>query len=112
MNDARLASSGCALHEPFALQVLGTEMAPEFPDRCIVIIDPAPTTVRSGMYVFAEVEGVRWLREYVKDDAGNEQLRALDPQFPVIALHGLQWQVLGVVIQRNIRRKIKHYPIR
>jgi SOS-response transcriptional repressor LexA len=101
-------SGGCALQEPFALQVLGLDMEPEFPDKCIVIVEPTEAC-RDGMYVFAEVEGVRWLRQYHRDDQGREWLRSLHEQFPNIELTGLEWKVLGVVIQRNIRRKIKHY---
>ena len=99
---------GCALQEPFALQVLGPDMEPEFPDRCIVIVEPN-STARDGMHLFAEVEGVRWLRQYRRDEQGRQWLIALHPDFPDIALDGLEWSVLGVVIQRNIRRKIKHY---
>jgi SOS-response transcriptional repressor LexA len=83
-------------------------MEPEFPDRCIVIIEPTDQR-RSGMYVFAEVEGVRWFRQYIQDAEGREWLIALNDLYPKIALTGLDWKVLGVVIQRNIRRKIKHY---
>jgi len=103
-----LDGGGCALQEPFALQVLGPDMEPEFPDKCIVIIEPTQHC-RSGMYVFVEVEGVRWFRQYLKDAQGRERLMAQNPMFPDIELNGLQWEVLGVVIQRNIRRKIKHY---
>ena len=100
--------SGCALQEPFALQVLGSDMEPEFPDKCIVIIEPT-AACRSGMYVFAQVEGVRWFRQYIRDEQGREWLMTLNERFPNIELTGLEWQVLGVIIQRNIRRQIKHY---
>jgi SOS-response transcriptional repressor LexA len=99
---------GCALQEPFALQVLGPDMEPEFPDKCIVIVEPTPVC-RSGMYVFAEVEGVRWFRQYLRDAQGRETLVSLNDAFPDIDLGGLDWKVLGVIIQRNMRRKIKHY---
>lgn len=103
-----LDNGGCALQEPFALQVLGPDMEPEFPDGCVVIIEPTQAA-DDGMYIFAEVEGVRWLRQYHRDAQGAQRLCALNPSFPEIALDGLEWNVLGVVIQRNIRRKIKHY---
>ena len=108
MTEPLLEQSGCSLHEPFALQVLGADMEPEFPDKCIVIIEPTDQC-RSGMYVFAEVEGVRWFRQYLKDREGREWLLALNETYPEIELTHLEWQVLGVIIQRNIRRKIKHY---
>jgi SOS-response transcriptional repressor LexA len=96
------------MHEPYALQVLGDQMEPEFPDKCIVIIEPT-NQYRNGVYVFAEVEGVRWFRQYVRDEEGREWLIALNRRYPEIDLTGLEWKVLGVIIQRNIRRQIKHY---
>ena len=108
MTDPNLGGTGCSMHEPFALQVLGNEMEPEFPDRCIIIIEPT-NQCRNGCYVFVEVEGVRWFRKYVKDTDGHEWLVAENRLYPEIALDDLEWTVLGVVIQRNVRRKIKHY---
>ena len=108
MADPTLDSGGCSLQEPFALQVLGDQMEPEFPDKCVVIIEPTPQC-RDGMFVFADVEGVRWFRQYRKDGDGREWLIALNDLYPEIELTGLEWAVLGVIIQRNIRREIKHY---
>lgn len=108
MADPTPDSTACSLLEPYALQVLGDEMEPEFPDQCIVVI--APTDQCSDQsYVFAEVDGVRWFRQYIKDDSGAERLVALNPRYPAIALAGVDWSVLGVIVQRNIRRQIKHY---
>jgi SOS-response transcriptional repressor LexA len=101
-------STDCSLSEPYALQVLGNEMEPEFPDRCIVIIDPTDKC-GDGSFVFVEVEGVRWFRQYREDGAGNRWLCALNGLYPEIELNGLDFKILGVIIQRNIRRQIKHY---
>ncbi len=98
----------CDHLEPYALQVLGDSMEPEFPDQCIVIIEPIDR-VASGAYVFVEVEGVRWFRQYVKDEDGREWLIALNDLYPEIDLTGLEWKILGVITQRNVRRKITHY---
>ncbi|QIK37156.1 S24 family peptidase [Caldichromatium japonicum] len=106
--DALYEISGCAQREPFALQVLGDEMEPEFPNGCIIIIEPSHSCPNPS-YVFAEVEGVRWFREYHRDPDGRERLVALNPLYPEIDLTGLEWLVLGVIVQRNIRRRIKHY---
>lgn len=108
-------SSSCAELEPYALQVLGDSMEPEFPDQCIVIIEPI-TQVRNGMYVMALVEGVRWFRQYFNDDSG-ERLVALNTLYPEIALSGLEWKAEGLIVQRNlkrdrakgVRRNVKHY---
>ena len=108
MTDDTFDFTGCSLSEPYALQVLGNEMEPEFPDQCIVVIRPEDSCA-DGMNVFVEVEGVRWFRQYRRDETGRETLVALNDLYPEIDLTGLEWQVLGIIIQRNIRRQIKHY---
>ena len=100
--------SDCSYKELFALQVLGDSMEPEFPDRCVVVIEPADVCA-TGAYVFVEVEGVRWFRQYVEDPPGRPKLIALNDLYPVIDLAGVEFKVLGVIVQRNIRRQIKHY---
>jgi phage repressor protein C with HTH and peptisase S24 domain len=102
-----LKDSQCSLSENYAAQVLGDSMEPEFPDQCVVIIHPTDCAY-NGAYVFAEVEGVRWFRQYVRDAEG-ERLVALNALYPEIFLDKLEWQILGIVVQRNIRRKVKHY---
>ena len=92
----------CAELEPFALQVLGDSMEPEFPDQCIVIIEPA-NRAEDGMYIMALVEGVRWFRQY-RIDAEGERLVALNDLYPEIPLRGLEWKVEGLIVQRNLRR--------
>lgn len=101
-------SGNCSASEPYALQVLGDSMEPEFPDKCIVIIDPADKCGHEA-YIFVEVEGVRWFRQYIKDENNKESLLALNPLYPEIELEGLEWKVLGIIVQRNIKRVIKHY---
>ena len=48
--------SGCAGNEPFVLQVLGDSMEPEFPDGCMVIVEPS-NQVKSGYFVIASRGG-------------------------------------------------------
>lgn len=99
--------SDCSYNEPFALQVLGDSMEPEFPDQCIIVLERADRA-SNGMYVMALVEGVRWFRQYLNDEQG-ERLVALNELYPEIPLEGLDWHVEAVCYQRNINRKIKHY---
>ena len=107
--------SSCSHLEPFALQVLGNSMEPEFPDQCVVVIEPSDWC-RHGMYIMALVEGVRWFRQYLSDELG-ERLVALNDIYPPIALQGLEWKVEGIIMQRTLRRgqtqsgrrEIKHY---
>ncbi len=101
-------TTDCSLAEPFALQVLGPDMEPEFPDRCIIIIDPTDQC-GDGAYVFAEVEDSRWFRQYREDADGNKWLAAENELFPDIALNDVEFKILGVIIQRNVRRKTKKY---
>jgi len=101
-------NTDCSLSEPYALQVLGNDMEPEFPDQCIVIIAPSDHC-GDGAYVFIEVEGVRWFRQYRADAQGNKWLAAGNDLYPDIELNGVDHTILGVIVQRNIRRQIKHY---
>ena len=99
----------CSLSEPYALQVLGPDMEPEFPDQCIVVIDPTDQC-GDGAYVFIEVEDVRWFRQYREDAAGNRWLVAENPLYPDIELNGRPYKILGVIVQRKVRRQpAKHY---
>lgn len=103
--DASLSS--CSSSEPFALQVLGDSMEPEFPDECIVVIEPNDEC-SDGAYVMAEVENSLWFRQYFNDDKG-ERLVAVNDSYPDIPLGDMQWKILGVIVQRNVRRDVKHY---
>ena len=102
-----LDQAGCSYNEPFALQVLGDSMEPEFPDGCIIILERTDR-VAHGMYIMTLVEGVRWFRQYLNDEKG-ERLVALNDLYPEIPLEGLDWKPEAVVLQRNLKRKIKHY---
>lgn len=93
----------CSESEPFALQVLGDSMEPEFPDECIVTIEPSDWC-QHGMYIMCMVEDTRWFRQYLKDEHG-ERLVALNDLYPEIPLEGLEWKVEGIIMQRVLRRK-------
>ena len=107
--------SSCSSSEPFALQVIGDSMEPEFPDASIVVIEPSDWC-QHGRYIMALVEGVRWFRQYLRDDEG-ERLVALNDIYPAIGLAGLDWKVEGIIMQRTLRRaqtssgrrEVKHY---
>ena len=95
--------SSCSESEPFALQVLGDSMEPEFPDGCIITIEPSGQCA-SGMFIMCMVEDTRLFRQYIKDDEG-ERLIALNDMYPEIYLDGLSWKIEGVIMQRVLRRK-------
>jgi len=51
-----MVEGNCSTLEPYALRVLGDSMEPEFPDGCIVIVDPGYAP-RDGAYVVVEYAG-------------------------------------------------------
>lgn len=97
----------CSSKEPFALQVLGDSMEPEFPDQCIIVIEPSDRCL-DGMYIMAMIEGTRWFRQYRNDEQG-ERLTAVNDTYPDIPLKDLNWKPEGIIMQRNIKREVKHY---
>ncbi len=100
--------TGCASSEPYALQVIDDSMEPEFPNQCIIIIDPFPQC-GDGAFVFVEYDKVRWFRRFV---IRNERkfLVALNDRYPEFELTE-DYTIIGLVVQRNVKRKIKHYPM-
>ncbi len=107
MEESQHTLGNCSAREPFALRVLGNSMEPEFPDGCIVVFEPSDQCIH-GMYIMALVEGVRWFRLYIEDEQG-ERLVALNDLYPEIPLQDLEWKAEAIAIQRNIKRKVKHY---
>jgi len=98
----------CSYNELYALQVLDDSMEPEFPAKCVIVIEPSEVCA-SGAYVIINVDGERLFRQLMRDDSGQEQLVPLNPQYPTTALAGTNHKIEGVIVQRNIRSKIKHY---
>ena len=99
---------GCAANEPFALRVLGDSMEPEFPDGCVVIIEPT-SNVKSGSYVMAEVDGEYIFRLFVAD---NEKylLKPLNAGYPTLQIENPD-AIKGLITQRSgtRRRDYKRY---
>jgi phage repressor protein C with HTH and peptisase S24 domain len=98
----------CSYNELYALQVLDDSMEPEFPEKCIIVIEPSQVCA-SGAYVIITVDGERWFRQFVTDEENNSRLIALKEGYPEIELEGTDYQIEGVIVQRNIKREIKHY---
>ena len=98
----------CSYNELHALQVLDDSMEPEFPKDCIIVIEPSEVC-GSDAYVIAVVNGERWFRRFERDEQGLEKLTADNPDYPDIQLQGCEFNIVGVIVQRNVKRKIKHY---
>jgi SOS-response transcriptional repressor LexA len=101
-------SNDCSYNELYPLQVLDDSMEPEFPQKCVIVIEPSEVCA-TGAYIVAEVDGERWFRQYVAGGERGKRLVALKAGFPDIELDDKVFKILGVVVQRNLGRKIKHY---
>lgn len=98
----------CSYNELHPLQVLDDSMEPEFPRDCIIVIEPSEVCA-PGAYVIATQGDQRWFRQYVKDAEGRQKLIAVNSNYPEIPLENGKFKIEGVIVQRNVRRKIKHY---
>ena len=102
MNDL----SNCSASEPFALQVIGDDMAPEFVDGHIIIVDPGGK-LSSGCYVVARHQGEMIFRQLIIDQNAYS-LRALDTNLAEIALPKGVEDIVGVISQRSGKRRSEH----
>ena len=94
--------SGCASAEPFALQVLGNSMAPEFYEGCVVIVDPGAALTHGAFVVAEHGDGV--ILRQLSIDEGQWSLNALETGHPRIRIAG-PGVIRGVVTQRAGRRR-------
>ena len=98
--------ANCSASEPFALRVIGNDMAPEFRDGHIVIVDPGGR-VRDGCFVIARCGDEHLLRQLVIE-AAQWHLRALDPAIEDLLLENGLAGIVGVVSQRSGTRRREH----
>lgn len=100
--------AGCSGGESFALRVLGDDMAPEFNEGDIIIVEP-DGALRDGSFVLAHLRS-EWIFRQLARRGEGWCLRALNParpDLPEISLPDLA-AVQGVVIQKAVpgRRKL------
>ena len=105
MND-RPSGVECSASEPFALRVIGDDMAPEFRDGHIVIIDPGGV-IRPGCFVVANTQDGIVLRQLVVD-GDRWRLQALDDRIEPISIKPSPANIVGVVSQRAGKRRREH----
>jgi DNA polymerase V len=98
--------SNCSASEPFALRVVGDDMAPEFEDGHIIVVDPGGQ-VRSGCYVIAQPDGQMIFRQLIQDE-DRWLLRALAPAIDDVPLDNGLGDIVGVISQRAGRRRREH----
>ena len=98
--------SNCSASEPFALRVIGDDMAPEFVDGHIIVIDPGGH-LNSGCYVVANHAGDMIFRQLIID-GGDYRLVALKPGLPELRLENGVADIVGVISQRAGKRRREH----
>ena len=96
----------CASSEPYALRVIGDDMAPEFCDGHIVVVDPGGR-VASGCYVVARHGRQLYLRQLFIVD-GQFRLRALAGEQRELVLESGLDDIVGVISQRAGKRRREH----
>jgi DNA polymerase V len=102
MNDL----SNCSASEPFALRVIGDDMAPEFVDGNIIIVDPGGK-LSSGCYVVARHLDEMIFRQLIIAQ-NSYSLRALDTSLDEIVLSKGVEDIVGVISQRSGKRRSEH----
>ena len=100
-----MADNSCSALEPYALRVLGDSMEPEFPDGCVVIVDPGHPP-RDGAYVIVEFAGDVFFRQLVFDGE-RRFLKPLNPKYGGFELTP-PYTVRGGVVQQRGRRRSQH----
>ena len=94
--------ANCSASEPFALRVIGNDMAPEFNDGQIIIVDPGGV-VTHGCYVIARLGEDAIFRQLLID-GDDWHLHALDASGQPIAVAPVPDVGLGRAINDRLRR--------
>ncbi len=103
--------SGCSESEPFALQVLGDDMAPEFPDGCIVVGEPNAVVI-DGCYVIAQYKEEYLFRQLnINAETGAWTLSALKAGLPTLSISGRDEVRARVVQSTHGRRKTRKFYV-
>lgn len=97
-----MEASSCSKAEPFALQVLGDSMIPEFQNEVVIIVDPEGV-VRDGAYVVALHKDEYTFRQYRLHE-GKHYLAPLNDLYETVEIPGLH-VIKGVVIQQAGKRR-------
>jgi SOS-response transcriptional repressor LexA len=106
-------ASACSGADSFALRVQGDDMAPEFNDGEIIIIEP-DGAIKDGSYVLAQLAG-EWIFRQLRRHGEGWTLHALNAargDLPVLPLPDLA-AVRGVIIQKAVpgRRRLSKFYV-
>ena len=98
-------AGGCAADEPFALQVLGDSMEPEFEHGCVIVIDPAGV-IQNGSFVLAQIDGEYIFRQLLAQE-DRLYLKPMKSTYETVEIPNLQ-AITGVVVQKAGTRRRQH----
>ncbi len=93
-------NSQCGVSEPFALRVIGNDMAPEFCDGSIVVVDPGGV-IKNGCFVIAQLIDDTVLRQ-LHISNGKYYLNSTSSKSPEEVN---QQNIIGVISQKAGRRR-------
>jgi len=95
--------SACASKAPYALQVLGNSMEPEFKDGTVIIVDPG-VPLHHGAYVVIDYQGETTFRQFiVRED--KHYIIALNDAYPEVLITE-EYNIRGIVSQQARSRKL------
>ena len=99
-----MEASSCSKAEPFALQVLGDSMQPEFMDGVVIVVDPEGI-LRDGCYIVALDKTQEYtLRQYRLND-DKHYLVPLNDLYETEEFSGDKSSIKGVVVQQAGKRR-------
>ena len=98
-------TSSCAEKEPFALQVLGDSMLPEFSDGVVVTIDPGGV-IKDECYVVAVYEDEYIFRQ-LKIVENRYYLQPLNDLYDTVEVRNAE-AIIGVITQQAGKRRKDH----
>jgi SOS-response transcriptional repressor LexA len=103
-----MSQSSCSTLEPYALRVLGDSMDPEFPEGCVVIVDPGGAP-RDRSFVIVEFAGDVFFGQLIVEGE-RRHLKPLNPKYGSFELTP-PYTIKGCVVQRAGRRRsqARHY---
>ncbi len=97
-----MEASSCSKAEPFALQVLGDAMHPEFMDGVVIVVDPEGL-IQDGCYVVAHHNEEYTFRQY-RFHEEKHFLVPLNDLYDTEEIVGIS-VIKGVVVQQAGKRR-------
>ena len=95
--------SSCSSREPFALQVLGDSMEPEFRDGTVVVVDPN-VPLHHGAYVIIDYKEETTFRQFIVREEAH-YLVALNDNYEE-ELITEEYNIRGIVTQQARSKKL------